>query len=169
MNPYVMLILMISMFGFFAWTAARRTMELLALKPEPRFSIEGDALTDRIRDTFIYALGQRKMPYYRVAGIAHILIFAGFLVVQINTIKIWARGYYEPFDYFGLLALDNPIGAGYNMIKDTFGVLVLIGCAIFVYYRLINVQKRMTLGIEGLIILGIIAAMMIADMIYDGA
>jgi Fe-S oxidoreductase len=40
---------------------------------------------------------------------------------------------------------------------------------VFFYYRLVNVQKRMTLGTEGLIILGIIATMMLGDLFYDGA
>jgi Fe-S oxidoreductase len=169
MNPFVMLALLLGFVGFFAWSAARRTALLLAAKGEPRFSIEGDALAERIRDTFIYAFGQRKMPYYRIAGLAHILIFGGFLVVQLNTLKIITRGFVEDFDYFGLFALTNPIGIGYNITKDVFGVLVLLGCSVFVYYRVIKPQHRMTLGIEGLVILGIIAGMMIADMIYDGA
>src|SRR4051812_21721322 len=122
MNPFVMFALLIGMLGFFAWTAARRFALLAAAKPEPRFSIEGDDLVNRIKDTFIYALGQKKMPYYRVAGIAHMMIFGGFLVVQLNTIKIWARGFDENFDYFGLFALTNPLGAGYNIIKDVFSL-----------------------------------------------
>jgi Fe-S oxidoreductase len=169
MNPFVMFALLIAMLGFFAWTAARRFALLAAAKPEPRFSIEGTGLEDRIKDTFIYAFGQKKMPYYRVAGIAHMMIFGGFLVVQLNTIKIWARGFSENFDYLGLLALTNPLGAGYNIIKDLFSILVLVGTSVFVYYRVFNKQKRMTLGIEGLIILGIIAGMMLADLLYDGA
>ena len=169
MNPFVMLALLVSLNGFFAWTAARRFALLAAAKPEPRFSIEGDGLITRIRDTLIYALGQRKMPYYRVAGLAHMAIFGGFLVVQLNTIKIWTRGFVEDFDFFGLLALTNPFGIAYNVTKDLFSLLVLAGCAVFVYYRVVNVQKRMTLGVEGLIILGIIAGMMLADLTYDGA
>jgi len=169
MNPYVMLPLMISTLGFFAWTAARRLALLTAAKPEPRFSIEGSALEDRIKDTLLYALGQRKMPYYPVAGLAHMAIFGGFLVVQLNTIKIWSRGFVEDFDLFGLLSVTNPFGATYNIVKDIFSLLVLAGCAVFVYYRVVNVQKRMTLGVEGLIILGIIAGMMLADLTYDGA
>ncbi|MET0386889.1 MAG: (Fe-S)-binding protein, partial [Polyangiales bacterium] len=164
-----MLALLVALLGFFAWTAARRLALLTAAKPEPRFSIEGSDLGNRIRDTFIYAFGQKKMPYYRAAGIAHMMIFGGFLVVQLNTIKIWVRGFDEDFDYFGLLALTNPLGAGYNIIKDLFSLLVLVGTSVFVYYRVIKPQKRMTLGVEGLIILGIIAGMMLADLVYDGA
>ena len=40
MNPFVMLALLVSLNGFFAWTAARRFALLAAAKPEPRFSIE---------------------------------------------------------------------------------------------------------------------------------
>jgi len=169
MNPFVMFALLVGLIGFFAWTAARRFALLAAAKPEPRFSIEGAQLSDRIKDTVIYALGQKKMPYYPIAGLAHMAIFAGFLVVQLNTIKIWTRGFVEDFDFFGLLALTNPFGAGYNIIKDIFSLLVLAGTAVFVYYRVVNVQKRMTLGWEGLLILGIIAGMMLADLNYDGA
>ena len=46
---------------------------------------------------------------------------------------------------------------------------MLLGVAVFVYYRVVRPQKRMTLGVEGLIILGIISTMMLADLLYDGA
>jgi Fe-S oxidoreductase len=160
---------MIGAFACFAFIAARRFSLLAAAKPEPRFTLDDKALDQRIKDTLIYAFGQKRMPYYRTAGLAHIAIFFGFLVVQINTVKIWSRGFYEPFDYFGLLALSNPVGATYNIVKDIFSVLVLAGTAVFVYYRVINKQKRMTLSGEGLVILGIIAGMMLADLSYDGA
>ena len=169
MNPFVTFALIFCNLGFFAWTAARRFGALTSAKREPRFSIEGEALSDRIRDTFIYAFGQKKMPYYPLAGIAHMAIFFGFLVVQLNTAKILARGFVEDFDLFGLLSVTNPIGAAYNATKDIFGLMVLFGCAVFVYYRLFNKQKRMTLSVEGLVILGMISSMMLADMLYDGA
>ena len=40
---------------------------------------------------------------------------------------------------------------------------------VFVYLRTIKRERRMTLSGEGLLILGIIAAMMLADLLYDGA
>ena len=51
--------------GIFAWSAVRR-FKLATLGPmEPRFSIEGEALTERIQNTLVYALGQKKMPHYK--------------------------------------------------------------------------------------------------------
>jgi Fe-S oxidoreductase len=169
MNPYVMTVLLVALIGYFLWSAARRSAALIAAKPEPRFSIEGDQLPKRLQDTLVYALGQYKMPYYRVAGLAHIAIFFGFVVLTLNTVMLWGRGFDPTFNFFGLFALDNPIGAGYNLIKEAFLVLVLLGCAVFFYYRIVTKEKRMTLGIEGIIILGIISVMMMADMLYGGA
>jgi len=169
MNPLVMLVLLISMVGFFLWSAARRAAPLISAKSEPRFTIEGDHLAKRIKYTIVYALGQAKMPYYPAAGIAHIAIYAGFVVLGLNTTLLWARGFDPDFDVFGLFAVSNPIGAGYNLIKELFLVLVLLGCAVFFYYRIVVKSKRMTLGIEGLIILGIISVMMLAGMLYGGA
>jgi len=172
MNPSVMLILLVLLLGFFAWSAARRLALLANAQPEPRFSVEGNALGDRIWDLLVIAFGQRKMPKndrYRWAGLAHVAIFWGFLVVQLNTLKIWGRGFVEDFNVFGLLSIDNPFGAAYNITKDIFSILVVAGTLVFVYYRVVKPQKRMTLSGEGLVILGIIAAMMIADLNYDGA
>ncbi|MGD8861565.1 MAG: (Fe-S)-binding protein [Myxococcales bacterium] len=169
MNPLAMTVIIVGLLGFFAWSAIRRFKLLQAGAAETRFSIEGDALGKRVNDLLVYVFGQRKMPYYRWAGIAHIMIFYGFMVLLLNTIMLWGRGYDPHFDIFGLLALDNPIGALYAFTKDIFSTLVIIGAAVFVYYRVINVQKRMTLSGEGLLILGIIITMMMADQLYVAA
>jgi Fe-S oxidoreductase len=164
-----MTIMLVSMIGFFLWTAARRSAALFSAKSEPRFSVDEEQLPKRIKDTVVYALGQYKMPYYRAAGIAHIAIFFGFVVLTVNTLMLWVRGFDPSFNFFGLFGLTNPIGIGYNLIKEAFLVLVLAGCAVFFYYRIVVKAKRMTLGVEGLIILGIISVMMLADMVYTGA
>src|SRR5690606_24243349 len=85
---------------------------------------------------------------------------------------LWGRGFDPGFNLFvlgpeGFLGL--PLGSVYGFLKDVFAVLVLAGVSVFVYYRTINKQRRMTLSGEGLLILGIIATMMLADILYDGA
>jgi Fe-S oxidoreductase len=74
---------------------------------------------------------------------------------------LWVLG---PEPAFGL-----PLGDLYAFLKDAFAILVLIGVSVFLYYRVIRPQKRMALGWEGLLILGIIAVMMLSDLFYDGA
>ena len=57
----------------------------------------------------------------------------------------------------------------YTFLKDVFASLVLVGVAVFVYFRAIHPQRRMTLGTEAFVILGIISVMMLADFFYVGA
>src|SRR5690606_9809607 len=150
--------------------AARRMRQLALGAPEPRFSVATpQELAARIEKTLVYALGQRRMPYYRLAGMAHILIFAGFSVLLLRTLVLWGRGFDPTFDLFGLLARGTLFGDAYSLAKDVFALLVIAGTAVFVHLRVVKKVQRMTLGIEGLVILGIIATMMVADILYDGA
>jgi len=169
MNPVAMTALLVILNGVFAWSAIRRFKLAAAVGPEPRFGIEGDALLERIRGTLVYALMQKKMPYYRWAGIAHIMIFVAFQVLLLNSVLLWIRGYDAHFDFWGVLNTENPIGAAYIFVKDVCSALAVVGASVFVYYRVIDKQRRMTLSGEGLVILGIIITMMLADMLYNGA
>ncbi|MBK8171825.1 MAG: (Fe-S)-binding protein [Sandaracinaceae bacterium] len=169
MNPIAMTMVLVLSAGFFAWSANRRWQLLRVGAPEPRFSIYGSELIKRIEDTFVYAFGQKKMPYYFVAGIAHMMIFAGFGVLLLRSVMLWGRGFDPTFDVWGIFGAGTLIGDGYNVIKDIFGALVVVGALVFVYYRVIKKDQRMTLSGEGLLILGIIISMMVADMTYDGA
>ena len=177
MNPAAMTLLLVSTLGFFAWSAARRLRQLRIGSADADFRLTDGEWLRRARDTLVYAFGQRKMPYYRAAGLAHMLIFGGFQVLLLNSIVLWVRGYDPAFDFWGLLAHDAPLGMAYGFLKDTFVVLVLLGVSVFVYYRVVTQGRsregagtqRMTLGWEGLVILGIIAVMMVADIAYWGA
>jgi Fe-S oxidoreductase len=64
--------------------------------------------------------------------------------------------------------LGLPLGHVYAFVKDVFALLVIAGALVFVYFRAIKREKRMTLSGEGLLILGIIMTMMLADLVYDG-
>jgi Fe-S oxidoreductase len=173
MNPLVMLTLLAAAWTAFAWSANRRFQLLGVGRPTCRL----DRLGERIAALAKYGLAQWKMGYYPLAGNAHKLIFAGFAVLLVRSLILWGRGFDPTFCLFvfGREPIDLPIvgslplGAIYDFLKDVFAILVLAGVAVFVYFRVIVREKRMTLHPEGLVILGIIACMMIADMLYDGA
>lgn len=174
MQPWVMFVALAGFLGLFAWSAQRRLRMLIAAAPEPRIETDAhgpDHLGERFKQLLIYALGQRKMPKgkYSVAGTAHMFIFFGFVVLLLRTLLLWGRGFDRSFDMFGLLAQGSIVGDVYSVVKDVFASLVVLGCSIFVWLRVVRREKRMSLGIEGLVILGIISTMMVADFIYDGA
>jgi Fe-S oxidoreductase len=164
MNPSAMLTILVAAIAAFAWSANRRWQLLKVGRSENRL----DHLKDRFIGTWRYAFKQEKMDYYQPAGIAHKLIFLGFGVLLLRSLILWGRGFNPAFNFW-VFAPWQPLGQIYEFVKDVFALLVLAGVSVFFYYRVINPQKRMTLHFEGLLILLIIAAMMVADMTYDGA
>ncbi len=172
MNPILMTVILFGTLGAFAWSANRRWRLLLVGAPDASVSLDRESIVDRIENTLIYAFGQQKMPRnarYRAAGIAHVTIFGAFMVLTLNSAMLWGRGYDPDFDFWGLLSEDMIVGQLYSVTKELIAAACVVGCLVFVYYRVVVREKRMSLGLEGLIILGIIATMMIADFIYVGA
>ncbi|MCB9707700.1 MAG: (Fe-S)-binding protein [Myxococcales bacterium] len=170
MNPPVMALLLILSLAIFSYSAARRWALLRVGTAEPRFSVRSLAeLSKRLRLTLVYGFGQKKMPTYPVAGIAHTFIFFGFLVLLLRSVMLWGRGFDGDFDFWGLLAQGSWAASGYSLTKDVFSVLVMLGAMVFVYYRVFSRPKRMTLSAEGLVILFIIITMMLADLLYDAS
>jgi Fe-S oxidoreductase len=164
MNPLGMACLLVAFVAMFVWSANRRWQLLTSGRPEHRL----DRIPERIEAVWRYAFVQEKMDYYQPAGLAHKFIFAGFVLLLFRILMLWGRGFSPDFDLF-ILDPQKPLGAGYEFIKDVLGFLVLCGVAVFFYYRVINPLKRITRHWEGTLILGIIAAMMLGDMFYDGA
>ena len=159
-----MLTLIFAAFAMFAWSASRRWQLLQIGQPVSRL----DHLRARLEGTWRYAFRQEKMDYYNPAGWAHKLIFTGFVILLFRTLVLWGRGFYAPFDMW-VLSPDKVVGEIYEMVKDVVSAGVVVGTLVFFYYRLVARPKRMALTLEGLLIIGIIFTMMIADQMYDGA
>lgn len=160
----VMTLLLVAGWGAFAYSAWRRWRLLNIGAAENRF----DRPADRLRAVWDYGLKQLRMRRYPLAGIAHMAIFLGFGVLLLRTLILWGRGF-DPSFNFWLFGPDQLLGKIYSLLKDVFAVLVILGASVFIYYRVVKRLGRMTLSTEGLIILGIIVTMMVADIVYDGA
>jgi Fe-S oxidoreductase len=164
MNPSVMLLLIVAAHAIFLWSIMRRWQLLRIGSFIDRF----DKIPERISAVLRYAFAQEKMAYYQPAGIAHKLIFVGFLVLLFRTLVLWGRGFDPSFNLF-ILGPTQPLGKVYEFAKDIVAVLVMAGVLVFFYYRVIRHQKRLTHSAEAILILGIIFTMMMSDITYDGA
>ena len=164
MSPIAMTLIFVVALSLFGMSALKKWRLLLTGRPEMRF----DRLGERLAGTWRYAFRQEKMDYYQPSGIAHKLVFAGFMVLLFRTLTLWGRAYSPSFNLF-VLGPDTALGKTYEFAKDSVAILVLLGVAVFFYYRVLRPLKRITLHWEGTLILGIIATMMISDMLYDGA
>lgn len=164
MGPIWMTLLLASTLGLFAWSAARRwRLMRVAAAPAQR----GDRFGERLRAVLLYVFGQKRMFRYSLAGLAHAVIFFGFVILLLNSLMLWGRGY-DPHFSLWVLGVDSPLGIAYGFVRDVFTVLVILGVLVFAYYRLIGRLPRLTLSAEGVVILAIIFAMMVADLVYEG-
>ncbi len=168
MNPLIMFLVIIGLVGAFAYSAGKRWQLMRVGQDEDRF----DDIGKRLEGVAIYALAQKKMHYYRLAGAAHMVIFLGFAILLLRSLMLWGRGFDPSFNLFilgpeGFLGL--PLGHVYEFLKDTVATLVILGAVTFLYFRLVRQEARLTKSGEAILILGIIITMMVADMLYDGA
>ncbi|RLB61235.1 MAG: (Fe-S)-binding protein [Deltaproteobacteria bacterium] len=173
MHPTGMLTMLVGLFAAFCWSANRRWQLLKVGRDAARL----DQLVERIKGTLVYAFFQKKMGQYPAAGLAHKIIFFGFLILLLRSLMLWGRGFSPEFNLWVLgpepldLPLLGPVALGhlYDFLKDIAALAVLLGAAYFLYLRLGNRAPRMTQSREAVLILIIIIVMMIGDMAYDGA
>ncbi|HSI04560.1 MAG TPA: (Fe-S)-binding protein [Myxococcota bacterium] len=145
----------------FAYLMMPRVKLLLAAQPVNRF----DAIPARVMYTVKFAIGQWRMPRDPVAGLAHIFIFAGFLVVQIATIQHFAQVYAPGWPVWGLR---GTVGLYYLLIKDLFEILVVVGCVYGFWRRLKPTPSRVGRSWEGVFVLGMITTLMLTDFAAYG-
>ena len=116
----------------------------------------------RLWNTIRIAIFQSKMFKDTKSGIMHALIFWGFLVLLARA--LW-------FFFIGFFPLAE-LSAGvfeifYTGVKDTFILFVILATSYALYRRSIARPKRLTLSIEGIVILVLILLIMISDILFD--
>jgi heterodisulfide reductase subunit C len=91
------------------------------------------------------ALGQTKMVRRPVAGIMHLFIYAGFVIINIEVLEILIDGIFGSHRVFS-----KPLGSLYGLLIGGFEVLallVLVSCVVFLSRRNIVHLKRFS-GVE---------------------
>jgi heterodisulfide reductase subunit C len=90
------------------------------------------------------ALGQSKMVVRPVAGFLHIIVYAGFIIINIEVLEIIIDGIFGTHRIFA-----EVLGGFYDFLIGSFEILalaVLVGCLIFLIRRNIIKLKRFTSG-----------------------
>ncbi|MGH9363814.1 MAG: (Fe-S)-binding protein [Thermoanaerobaculia bacterium] len=144
----------------FAYSAMRRVRVLMAGAADNRFT----RIPERIAKTLEYAFAQRLMFRDFYAGVFHIFIFGGFVVLTVRVLSLVVEGLVPGFQL-----LPGRAGDVYTLAKDVFEVLVLIGVGMAVFRRAFARPKRLDLTMDAWLILSLIALLISADLISEGA
>lgn len=154
--------------GLFAYIMARRIAPLVRANPDNRF----DHIGKRIENLILIWLGQIRQPRYMLAGVLHIVIFAGFLILSLRSITLVILGF---SDGFALPGLGGGLGLIYNFFKDYAATFVLIACIIAAVRRGIYKPKRYAVPekygkdhtAEAVFVLGVISTLMLSESLFE--
>jgi len=137
--------------------------------PDPRL----DHIGQRIKRALIVGFGQSRQPRYRVAGILHILIFFGFLILSLRSLTLIGEGFSTGFTLPGL---GGTAGGVYTLLKEWTALVIILCCLVAAIRRLVFKPARyhdrhaeVSHTGEALLILGLICFLMVADTLYEGS
>ena len=96
-----------------------------------------DRKSDRLNNMLRVAFGQSKMQKRPVAGILHFVVYASFLIINIEVLEIIIDGLFGTHRFFAPL-----LGGFYNVVIGFFEVLaVLTIVAVVIFWWRRNVMK----------------------------
>ncbi len=165
MFPISVSILLLIGLAFFAYTVNNR---LALLKITEAKDNRFKNIPQRIKKMLLFAFAQRRMMSNKKefwSGLWHAFIFWGFCVISLRTLILFGQGYSETFTLPGFSGF---VGHFYNLNKDIFTVIVFVAVCFFLVRRFITKPERISLSVEGILILFTIMFLMITDWFYDG-
>lgn len=102
--------------GFFARNVKKLSRNIKLGRPVD----VSDHKPQRWKNMLHIALGQSKMGVRPVAGLMHLIVYLGFIIINIEVLEIVLDG------LLGTHRLFAPLGALYNLLIGTFEVLALL-------------------------------------------
>lgn len=154
----------------FCFIVARRMVPLLRAECDLRF----DHPWQRLGKVMQFWLGQWKHPRYPGAGILHILIFTGFILLATRafTVLLWGVK-----DNFTVPGLSGEFGHSYDVVRDYATTVVFLCMVIAIVRRLVFCPARYQVpakygkghGADAIFLLALIAILMLADSLFDAA
>ena len=170
--PAVVFSVLIPVMGIFAFSyiIVRRLLPLFSAAPDYRI----DYFKDRFIYMLKYAIGQYRQPRYMLAGIIHIVIFAGFMILSIHSASLVITGISENF---AASVSNSMTGHIYRVVKDFASTFVLLACVIAIVRRGIFKPERYSVPPdygrehtgEAIFVLMLIAALMLCDMFFEAS
>lgn len=138
MHSLVFAVVLLAALVFFGQNAYRLIRYLGIGKGENRFTEAGT----RITNTLKIAIGQSKMMRDPLAGLLHVLIFWGFIVLLTAVIESIIEGLVDG----GSLAFLGPLYAPLTGMQELFGALVALSTIVSLARRLVAPPKRLNVS-----------------------
>ena len=161
--PLRELILSVNIAGLlaFSYVITRRLQPLLRAQSDPRF----DRPLRRLQTVGKYWFGQWRHPRYKFAGLLHVTIFAGFLLLAARAFSLLIQPVFPQFEM--------PVLSGriYGLLTDYAATVVFVCMTIAIVRRVVFKPARYQApaefgkwrSVDAVILLAAIAVLMLAD------
>ncbi|MEO6323775.1 MAG: (Fe-S)-binding protein [Thermoanaerobaculia bacterium] len=149
--------------AFFTYTISRR-WQLMTQGggPDPRW----DRIPERIWSAVELGILQRRMFRDLYAGIYHMLIFSGFVILGVRTASLVFEGL---FPGAALPFLSSGFWEAYLLVKDVVLVSTLVGVVLALGRRHLFKKLRLDPSFDADFILLLIGVLMVTDLLAGGA
>jgi len=163
------LILFIQFLGLacFAYIVFKRLAPLARGERDLRL----DRSWQRLQNVLKFWFGQWKHPRYRVAGILHLLIFAGFLILATRAFYLLTLGLSDDFMAAGA------VGRMYDAVADYAATIVFLAVSAAAIRRVVfqparyAVPERYGKGhpVDAIFLLALIALLMFSESLFEAS
>jgi Fe-S oxidoreductase len=150
--------------GMFCYIVAKRLEPMLLAERDIRF----DRPWLRVQKVLQFWLGQWKHPRYRTAGLVHIFIFAGFLILATRAFSLLIFGLSD-------VAPTSALARGYDRVADYAATVVLL-CMVFAIVRRLAIRPARyavppSYGkghpFDAIFLLALIAVLMVSESLFE--
>ena len=167
----ILFILITAVAGFIFYRRVRKISSNIQLgRDEDR----SDRRAERFKNMTLFALGQKKMFQRIIPAIMHLLIYVGFILINIEVLEIFIDGISGHHRIFA-----KPLGGFYSVAISFFELLavgVIIACVVFLARRdLLKLSRFWKREMEGWphldanIILWVELVLMVALLVMNAA
>lgn len=129
-SSIIFILVFLAAFGLFGYKLMKIKRNIfLGQKKEYRF----DQPQKRLKTMTLVAFGQSKMVTRPIAAFLHIIVYVGFVLINIEVLEIFIDGAFNQHRFF-----QPYLGNFYNILIGFFEILgfgVMVACAIFLVRR----------------------------------
>ena len=128
LQSILFLLLLVAAFGFFAWQVRKIRANILVGRDR---DMSGN-VAERFQKTLLVAFGQQKMFKRLTPALLHLIVYVGFLVINVEVLEIVVDGLFGTHRFLKFL---GPVYDGLMATNETLAALVLVAVAAFWWRR----------------------------------
>ena len=144
--------------GLLAWRVRARIRLWRLGGPQARTDRRGE----RVRRLLVELFAQRRLLRDPLPGVAHLLVFYGFLAEVVATSHIAVQ------EWTGIHFLRGSYYLGYSLLSDLFGLLAIAGLVYLLWRRAVVRPARLHSVMDDWIALGLLLLVFVQGFVVEG-